>query len=177
MGFYAKYLFPRLIEFAMKNPEMSRLRETWIPRAKGAALEVGIGSGLNLPFYSADVHRIYGVDPSRELQRLASRRSAAASVSVDWIRQSADKELPLQSGSVDSAVVTWTLCSIPDAVDALLEIRRVLKPAGRLIFIEHGRAPETAVAAWQDRLTPMWRHIGEGCHLNPFGQRNHAALV
>lgn len=150
----------------MRNPEMSRLRETWIPQANGAVLEIGIGSGLNLPFYSADVHRIYGVDPSIELQRLASRRAAAAPSGVDWIRQSADNELPLQSGTIDSVVVTWALCSIPNATDALVEMRRVLKPAGRLIFIEHGRAPETAVATWQDRLNPMWKHIGQGCNLN-----------
>ena len=166
MGLYKKYVLPRLIELAMKNPEMSRLRAAWIPRANGAVLEVGIGSGLNLPFYSAEVQRIYGVDPSMELQRLASRRAASASITVDLLHQSAEEELPLQSGTIDSAVLTWTLCSIPNAADALAEIKRVLKPSGRLIFVEHGRAPEPAVAAWQDRLTPIWKHVGGGCHLN-----------
>ena len=166
MGLYRKYVLPRLIELAMKNPEMSRLRAAWIPQANGEVLEVGIGSGLNLPFYSPDVRRIYGVDPSMELQRLASRRIAAASVTVALLRQSAEEKLPLLSGTIDSAVVTWTLCSIPNAANALAEIRRVLKRSGRLIFIEHGRAPETAVAMWQDRLTPVWKHIGGGCHLN-----------
>jgi SAM-dependent methyltransferase len=165
-GLYSRYVLPRLIEFVMKNPEMSRLRAAWIPRANGHVLEVGIGSGLNLPFYSADVRRIYGVDPSAELQPLASRRAAAVSVAVDLLHQSAEKELPLQSSTIDSAVVTWTLCSIPNSTDALAEIRRVLKRNGRLIFVEHGRAPETAVATWQDRLTPVWKHIGGGCHLN-----------
>jgi ubiquinone/menaquinone biosynthesis C-methylase UbiE len=166
MGLYRKYVLPRLIELAMKNPEMSRVRAAWIPQANGEVLEVGIGSGLNLPFYSPDVRRIYGVDPSMELQRLASRRIAAASVTVALLRQSAEEKLPLLSGTIDSAVVTWTLCSIPNAANALAEIRRVLKRSGRLIFIEHGRAPETAVAMWQDRLTPVWKHIGGGCHLN-----------
>jgi ubiquinone/menaquinone biosynthesis C-methylase UbiE len=166
MGLYRKYVLPRLIELAMKNPEMSRLRAAWIPQANGEVLEVGIGSGLNLPFYSPDVRRIYGVDPSMGFQRLAARRIAAASVTVDLVRQSAEEKLPLLSGTIDSAVVTWTLCSIPNAANALAEIRRVLKRSGRLIFIEHGRAPETAVAMWQDRLTPVWKHIGGGCHLN-----------
>jgi ubiquinone/menaquinone biosynthesis C-methylase UbiE len=166
MGFYGKYVLPRLIELSMKNPEMSRLRAEWIPRATGEVLEVGIGSGLNLPFYSADVRHIYAVDPSIELQRLARRRTAAVAVSVDLLRQSADEVLPIQNGTIDSVVVTWTLCSIPDPATALSEIRRVLKRTGRLIFIEHGRAPDVAVATWQDRLTPVWKHIGGGCHLN-----------
>jgi ubiquinone/menaquinone biosynthesis C-methylase UbiE len=150
----------------MKSPEMSRLRAALIPRANGDVLEVGIGSGLNLPFYSADVRRIYGVDPSAELVRLASTRKGAVSVEVDLLQQSAEKELPLQSGTIDSVVITWTLCSIPNAADALAEIRRVLKRHGRVIFIEHGRAPETAVARWQDRLTPVWKQVAGGCHLN-----------
>ena len=166
MGLYRKYALPRLIELAMKSPEMSRLRAALIPRANGDVLEVGIGSGLNLPFYSADVRRIYGVDPSAELVRLASTRKAAVSVEVDLLHQSAEKELPLQSGTIDFVVITWTLCSIPNAADALAEIRRVLKRHGRVIFIEHGRAPETAVARWQDRLTPVWKHVAGGCHLN-----------
>ena len=166
MSLYTRYVLPRLIELAMKNPEMSRLRAQWIPQANGEVLEVGIGSGLNLPFYSSDVRRIYGVDPSAELQRLALRRTAAVSVTIDLLRQSAEANLPLQSGTIDSAVVTWTLCSIPNAADALAEIRRVLKRSGRLIFVEHGRAPETVIAKWQDRLTPVWTRIGGGCHLN-----------
>jgi ubiquinone/menaquinone biosynthesis C-methylase UbiE len=131
MGLYRKYVLPRLIELAMKNPEMSRLRAAWIPQANGEVLEVGIGSGLNLPFYSPDVRRIYGVDPSMGLQRLASRRIAAASVTVDLLRQSAEEKLPVLSGTIDSAVVTWTLCSIPNPANALAEIRRVLKRSGR----------------------------------------------
>jgi ubiquinone/menaquinone biosynthesis C-methylase UbiE len=165
-GLYSRYVLPRLIELAMKNPEMSRLRAAWIPQATGAVLEAGIGSGFNLPFYSAEVQHVYGVDPSMELQRLALRRMASVSVAVDLLCQSAEEELPFQSGTIDSAVVTWTLCSISNAAGALAEIRRVLKPSGRLIFVEHGRAPETAVAAWQDRLTPVWKRIAGGCHLN-----------
>jgi SAM-dependent methyltransferase len=166
MGLYKRYVLPRLIELAMKNPELGKLRAASIPRARGDVLEVGIGSGLNLPFYSSEVRHIYGVDPSRELQRIASRRTAAISIPVDFLHQSADAALPFHSGTIDSAVLTWTLCSIPDAAEALAEIRRVLKRSGRLIFVEHGRASDTAVTTWQDRLTPLWKRIGGGCHLN-----------
>jgi ubiquinone/menaquinone biosynthesis C-methylase UbiE len=106
------------------------------------------------------------VDPSAKLVRLASTRKGAVSVEVDLLHQSAEKELPLPSGTIDSVVITWTLCSIPNAADALAEIRRVLKRHGRVIFIEHGRAPETAEARWQDRLTPVWKHVSGACHLN-----------
>jgi ubiquinone/menaquinone biosynthesis C-methylase UbiE len=164
MGLYSKYVFPRLIDLAMKNPEARRLREVWIPQAEGEVLEVGIGSGLNLEFYAQRVRRIHGVDPSRELQRMARKRSGR--IDVEFLLQSVENQLPLSSGSMDTIVVTWTLCSVPDPRKALLEMKRVLKPGGTLIFIEHGLSPDSGVAAWQDRLTPIWKHIGGGCHLN-----------
>ena len=166
MGFYAKHILPRLIELAMKNKEMARLRAAWIPQARGDVLEVGIGSGLNLSFYSSDVQRIYGVDPSVELQRIARERAAAIPAHVEFLSQSIETSLPLANGSIDTAVLTWTLCSIPNPTKALHEIRRVLSPSGRLLFVEHGRAPDPRVAVWQDRLTPAWKRIGGGCHLN-----------
>jgi ubiquinone/menaquinone biosynthesis C-methylase UbiE len=129
-------------------------------------LEVGIGSGLNLPFYSPEVTRVYGVDPSVELGRLARRRAAAGSTKVEFLLQTAEEELPLANASMDTVVVTWTLCSIPNALSALQEMKRVLKPGGRLIFLEHGRAPDPGVRVWQNRLTPFWKRIGGGCHLN-----------
>jgi ubiquinone/menaquinone biosynthesis C-methylase UbiE len=153
-----------VIDLAMKNPETRRLREAWIPQAKGNVLEIGIGSGLNLGFYSQQVRRVYGVDPSLELQRMA--RTRARRTDVEFLLQSAENPLPLTSGSIDTVVLTWTLCSIPDPQKALAEVKRVLKPDGKLIFIEHGLAPESGVAAWQDRLTPIWKRIGGGCHLN-----------
>jgi ubiquinone/menaquinone biosynthesis C-methylase UbiE len=166
MGFYARHVLPRLINFAMANEEMARLRANWIRGARGEVFEVGIGSGLNLPFYTFDVKCIRGVDPSIELQRMARERVSKASVPVEFYRQSAEQPVPLPDESVDTVVVTWTLCSIPNASRALEQARRVLKRDGQFIFVEHGRAPDPAVAAWQDRLTPLWMRIGGGCHLN-----------
>jgi ubiquinone/menaquinone biosynthesis C-methylase UbiE len=165
MGFYGKYLLPRIIDMAMKNKETAKLRAAWIPQARGDVVEIGIGSGLNLPFYSADVQRIFGVDPSLELQKMAQKR-AGGPIQVEFLTQSAEEPLPLAEGSIDTAVIAWTLCSIANAPKALREVRRVLKREGRLIFVEHGRAPDRKVAAWQDRLTPVWKHATGGCHLN-----------
>jgi len=166
MGLYARYVLPWLIDLAMKNKDAARLREVWIARARGDVLEVGIGSGLNLPFYPPEVRKVYGVDPSLELQRKARERAAGKPMKVEFFLQSAEAPLPLAEKSIDTVVVTWTLCSIPNVSDALCEMRRVLKPDGRLIFIEHGRSPDARVAQWQNRLTPAWKRIGGGCHLN-----------
>jgi ubiquinone/menaquinone biosynthesis C-methylase UbiE len=166
MGFYAKQVLPRIIDLAMQNKETTRLREAWLPQARGHVLEVGIGSGLNLPFYSLEVQRVYGVDPSIELQRMARRRAAAGRMSVEFLLQSAEQPLPLGDASIDTVVVTWTLCSIPNVSQALQQMKRVLRPSGRLIFIEHGRSDDPGVVVWQDRITPLWKRIGGGCHLN-----------
>jgi len=166
MGFYAKHILPHLIDLAMRNKETARLRAAWIPQARGVVLEIGIGSGLNLPFYSPEVRHVYGVDPSTELQRMARQRTTAGMDKVEFLTQSAEESLPLASETIDTVVVTWTVCSIPNAAKALQEMKRVLKASGRLIFVEHGRAPDPAVAVWQDRLTPFWKRISGGCHLN-----------
>jgi ubiquinone/menaquinone biosynthesis C-methylase UbiE len=166
VGFYSKYVLPRVIDVAMRNKETTDLRAAWIPRARGEVLEVGIGSGLNLPFYSTDVHQVYGVDPSAELQRMARQRALAVPIAVQFLSQSAEEPLPLADASIDTVVVTWTMCSIPDVSKVLRQVRRVLKDSGRLIFLEHGRAPDAGTAAWQDRITPAWTHVTGGCHLN-----------
>ena len=166
MSFYAKHVLPRLIDLAMRNRETTRLRAAWIPQARGDVLEVGIGSGLNLAFYSSQVQRVYGVDPSVELQRIARRRMTAGSFTIDFLTQSAEAALPLAAASIDTAVMTWTLCSIPDPARALREVKRALKPDGRLIFLEHGLAPDSRVVRWQERLTPLWKRVTGGCHLN-----------
>jgi ubiquinone/menaquinone biosynthesis C-methylase UbiE len=166
MGVYAKYVLPRFIDLSMRNKDAARVRGDWVPRARGEVLEVGIGSGLNLPFYSLEVQRLYGVDPSAELQRMARARTANAPMKVEFLSQSVEETLPLSDSSIDTVVMTWTLCSIADPSRALQQMKRVLKPNGLLIFVEHGRAPEPGVAAWQDRLTPVWKRIGGGCHLN-----------
>lgn len=166
MGFYAKYILPRLIDLAMRNKDTTRLRAECVPQAQGEVLEIGIGSGLNLPFYSSQVQHLYGVDPSLELQRMAARKISAMPFEVSLLRQSAEELLPLGDSSIDTVVMTWTLCSIPNPDAALNEMRRVLKASGRLIFVEHGRSPDAKVLRWQDRLTPAWKRIGGGCHLN-----------
>jgi ubiquinone/menaquinone biosynthesis C-methylase UbiE len=166
MGVYAKYLLPRIIDLSMRNKETTRLRAAWIPHARGEVLEIGIGSGLNLPFYSHDVQRVYGVDPSVELQRMARKRRMAEPTKLEFLLQSAEERLPLPDSSIDTAVFTWTMCSIADASKALLQVNRVLKMSGRLIFVEHGHSPDLGVAVWQERLTPLWKRIGGGCHLN-----------
>jgi ubiquinone/menaquinone biosynthesis C-methylase UbiE len=166
MGFYANHILPRLTDLVMRNKETARLRAAWIPQARGEVLEIGIGSGLNLPFYSSEVQRIYGVDPSLELQRIARQRATAGLEKVEFLAQSAEGPLPLARACIDTVVVTWTVCSIPNPARAFQEMKRVLKASGRLIFVEHGRAPDPAVAVWQDRLTPFWKRISGGCHLN-----------
>jgi ubiquinone/menaquinone biosynthesis C-methylase UbiE len=166
MGFYAKHILPHLIDLAMRNKETARLRDVWIPQARGVVLEIGIGSGLNLPFYSPEVRHVYGVDPSVELQRMARQRATTGLEKVEFLTQSAEEPLPLASETIDTVVVTWTVCSLPNAAKALQEMKRVLKASGRLIFVEHGRAPDPAIADWQDRLTPFWKRISGGCHLN-----------
>jgi len=150
----------------MRNEETTRLRAAWVPHARGEVLEIGIGSGLNLPFYSSNVHRVYGVDPSVELQRMARKRAMAGAIEVEFLSQSAEEQLPFANASIDTVVITWALCSIPNAPKALQQVKRVLKASGRLIFLEHGRAPDPGIAVWQDRITPLWKHIGGGCHLN-----------
>jgi ubiquinone/menaquinone biosynthesis C-methylase UbiE len=166
MAVYAKYVLPRLIDLAMRNKDATHLRAAWVPQARGNVLEVGIGSGLNLPYYSQAVQHVYGVDPSSELQRIARGRVTSGSPAIEFLSQSAEEPLPLDDSCVDTVVMTWTLCSIPNAVRALAETKRVLRSDGRLIFIEHGRAPDDDVGAWQDRLTPLWKRITGGCHLN-----------
>jgi len=165
MNLYERYVLPRLIDLAMQNKASRAERARAIPRAAGTVLEVGIGSGLNLPFYRSAVERLYGVDPRRELWTLARKRIERAPCPVEFIQASAER-IPMADESIDTVVMTWTLCSIPDAGRALLEMKRVLKPEGQLIFVEHGLAPDPRIVAWQDRLNPVWRRIAGGCNLN-----------
>jgi ubiquinone/menaquinone biosynthesis C-methylase UbiE len=166
MGLYAKHVLPRVIDIAMRNKDTARLRAEWIPKARGTVLEIGIGSGLNLPFYSSEVDQVYGVDPSPELQAKARERAVDISLQVKFLTQSAEEPIPLDAGSIDTVVMTWTVCSIPNPSSAFEQVKRLLKPRGGFIFLEHGLAPDSNIAAWQDRLTPLWKRIGGGCHLN-----------
>lgn len=149
----------------MHNRDLVPYRRRTISAAEGRVLEIGIGSGLNLPFYGADVTEILGLDPSPKLIAMAERAARGASKSVTFIEGSAET-IPLDAGSTDTVVTTWTLCTILQAGEALAEMRRVLKPTGQLLFAEHGLAPEEGVRIWQNRLTPIWKRIGGGCHLN-----------
>ena len=135
MGMYAKYGLPRLINLAMKNTDMTRLRSESVSQAHGNVLEIGIGSGLNLPFYSSTVHHVYGVDPSLELQRRALKWASGKSSEVTFLPQSAEDRIPLADLSMDTIVITWSLCSIPNPAAALQQMKRVLKRNGQLIFI------------------------------------------
>lgn len=165
MGFYERWVLPRLLDLAMRNKEATRYRRNTIPRATGGVLEIGAGSGLNLPFYGRDVTRLYALDPSEPLLQMAKKKRPAAPFPVQFLAGSAE-EIPLESGSVDTVVTTWTLCTIPDPVKALREARRVLKPGGSLLFCEHGYAPEASVQAWQRRLDQLWSGVAGGCHLD-----------
>lgn len=149
----------------MRNRRLLPYRERVISAAEGRVLEIGIGSGLNLPFYPSRVSEILGLEPAPRLIAMARRASHRSSLPVTFIEGSAEA-IPLDRGSVDTVVTTWTLCSIPKAERALGEIRRLLKPGGRLLFVEHGRSSEERVRKWQDRLTPVWRRFSGGCHLN-----------
>jgi ubiquinone/menaquinone biosynthesis C-methylase UbiE len=166
VGFYAKHILPHVIDLAMRNPAAARLRAEWIPQATGDVLEVGIGSGLNLPFYSQQVGRVYGLDPSVELQCMAQEEAAGLPLDVQFLLQPAETAIPLPAKSVDTVVLTWTLCSLQDPQLALREISRVMKTNARLIFIEHGSAPDSRVRSWQRRLSPFWKQLAGGCHLD-----------
>ena len=166
MGFYQDQIVPLLINLTMRRQELSAYRSRVIPAAEGRVLEIGIGSGLNLPFYSHKVEHLIGLDPSPKLLSMVRRNSRRnSSSSVELIEGSAEA-IPLGNNSVDTVVTTWTLCSIPNADRAVREMHRVLRSAGRLLFVEHGRAPEPNVQWWQDHLTPVWKRVGGGCHLN-----------
>ena len=165
MGLYTRCLLPHLINAAMGCGIVARERAGLVPAASGRVLEVGIGSGLNIPHYGPSVRSLCGLDPSAELWRLGSGRAARAPFPIGFIRGSAER-IPVASGAFDTVVTTWTLCSVADPEAALAEIRRVLAPEGRLLFIEHGASSEPRVLAWQNRLTPVWRRLAGGCHLN-----------
>lgn len=165
MAFYQDHLLPVLIDLTMRQQRLAAYRSRVVPGAEGRVLEIGMGSGLNLPFYTGKVQRVIGLDPSPRLLSMARKVLPRAAPPVEFIEGSAEA-IPLDDASVDTVVTTWTLCSIPDAKRALGEMRRVLKRGGRLLFVEHGRAPDPNVRWWQDHLTPAWKHLAGGCHLN-----------
>lgn len=165
MGLYCEHIFPRLMEWVMAGEEFDRLRSELLASAHGAVLELGLGTGLNLSHYPQAITELHAVDPAILLPRRVASRSARVSFPVRFQQQTAET-LPYIDKRFDYVVSTWTLCTIPNARRALQEVARVLKPGGKLLFLEHGRSDDQKVAAWQDRLNPIQNVIGCGCNLN-----------
>ncbi len=161
MNFYDRHILPHLIDAAMRHHQLKPYRQRTVARAEGRVLEIGPGSGLNSAFYPRQATEIIGLEPSPN--------GKAGFLVIPGSAES----IPLERASVDTVVTTWTLCSIPEAERALQEVRRVLRPGGKLLFVEHGLAPDSGVQKWQHRLTPMWKCIAGGCHLD----RNIPALI
>jgi ubiquinone/menaquinone biosynthesis C-methylase UbiE len=164
MAFYNDFILHRLLDLAMCNKQLLPFRKRVIGAAEGRVLEIGVGSGRNLPFYRSPAKEILALEPSSKLVAMA-RGASHSTVPVNFLEASAET-IPLDDRAIDTVVTTWTLCSIPQAATALAEMRRVLRPGGKLLFAEHGLAPGVSVRWWQDRLTPAWRRISGGCHLN-----------
>ncbi len=165
MGFYGDHILPRLIDLGLNNRHVNAERAKALADVQGTVLEIGFGSGLNLPFYSSRVRRVVGLDPSEVGWKLARKRVAASAVPVERLVLNGET-IPADDASFDSVVSTFTLCTIPDVDRALLEVHRVLKPGGRFFFLEHGRSSETGVQRWQDRWDPMQGKLFGGCHVN-----------
>jgi len=166
MGFYDRRVLPKLINVAMRQERLTPYRERVLAGAEGRVLEIGVGSGPNLPYYPLRATEIFGLEPHAELRAMATRAGFR-------VLNGSAEAIPLERAEVDTVVTTWTLCSIPDIAKALQEMRRVLRPGGRLLFVEHGLAPDTGIQRWQHRLTPVWKHLAGGCHLD----RNIPALI
>jgi ubiquinone/menaquinone biosynthesis C-methylase UbiE len=162
MGFYRERVLPCLTHLAMSNYQLVAYRQRVVSKARGRVLEIGIGSGVNLPIYGSEATSVCGIDPSAGLLRRAARQSEARATLVE----ASAEAIPFGDETFDTVVTTWTLCAIPAVVTALREMRRVLRPDGRLLFAEHGLAPDPGVARWQHRLTPCWKCLAGGCHLD-----------
>ncbi|MGH9049456.1 MAG: class I SAM-dependent methyltransferase [Acidimicrobiia bacterium] len=165
MGFYEARILPYLVDVVLSGREFARLRARVTADLEGEVLEVGFGSGRNVPHYPRAVTRVRAVDPAIVGRKLAAKRVAASPIPVEYVGLDG-QTLPVESESIDHVLTTWTLCTIPDVRRALLEIRRVLRPGGALHFLEHGRSPDPRVSRWQDRITPINRRVAGGCHPN-----------
>ncbi len=165
MGFYSHFILPRLLNAAMSAKPIRYQRRKVVPRAEGRVLEVGFGAGHNLPYYDASkVSHIWALEPAQEMRERASGRVSESKIPVEFLDLPGE-QIPLENEVADTILVTYTLCTIPHVMAALSQMRRVLKPSGRMIFCEHGEAPDENVRKWQRRLTPAWKVIGGGCHV------------
>jgi ubiquinone/menaquinone biosynthesis C-methylase UbiE len=165
MGFYGDQILPRIIDLTMRSEVFGQVRARVVAGLDGDVLEIGFGSGLNIPYYPAGVKRVQAVDPARIGRKLAAKRAAACPVPIDFTVADA-QALPAADASIDSVLSTWTLCTVPDPAQVLAEIRRVLRPGGAFHFAEHGLAPDAAIARSQHRLTPLQRRVAGGCRLD-----------
>lgn len=166
MGIYGRYVLPHVINVACGSKDVGKQRQKVVPMATGRVLEIGMGSGLNLPYYDRDkVELVWGLEPSEGMRVKAQKALAATDLEVRWLDLPGE-EIPLDDASADTIVLTYTLCTIPGWQQALEQMRRVLKPGGKMVFSEHGQAPDAAVRKWQDRINPYWGKIAGGCHLN-----------
>jgi ubiquinone/menaquinone biosynthesis C-methylase UbiE len=165
MSFYENHILPHLIGFACATPQIMKQRSLLVPAAEGRVLEVGFGSGTNLGFYDPiKVDRLFALEPSEGMRRKAAKAVAASPLDIEWLGLPGE-DIALDDNSVDTVVLTYTACTIPDAAAALAQMRRVLRPGGQLLFSEHGAAPDAAVAKWQRRIEPIWKPMAGGCHL------------
>jgi SAM-dependent methyltransferase len=166
MGIYAKYVFPRLLDWTLGAPEFGKYRRCALAPARGDTLEIGFGTGLNLPYYPDSVTRLTVIDSENMLRQRVAQRIIACPIPVTKMQLDAQGRLPFDDATFDSVVTTLTLCSIADPAPALAEIRRVLKPNGQFVFFEHGRSDDPAMARKQDRFNPLQKLISAGCNLN-----------
>ncbi len=166
MGFYEKYILPKCIDWACNVKPVRRQREKVVPLAEGRVLEIGMGSGLNLPFYRREnLTKLWGLEPAAPMRAMAGERARELQIDVEFLDLPGE-EIPLDDDSVDTVLMTYTLCTIPDPERALQGMLRVLRPGGKLIFCEHGAAPDANVRRWQDRINPVWKRLAGGCHVN-----------
>jgi ubiquinone/menaquinone biosynthesis C-methylase UbiE len=166
MGVYSKYIFPHLLEWALGNPQLGKYRRRALETAQGKVLEIGFGTGLNLPYYPQSVSEITAIDPENMLADKTARRIKESTMPVHFVQLDASGKLPFADATFDSVITTWTLCSIEQVDSALAEMRRLLKPNGHYIFLEHGRSDDAKTAHWQDRFNPIEKVIGAGCNIN-----------
>jgi ubiquinone/menaquinone biosynthesis C-methylase UbiE len=166
MGFYENRIVPRLIEMGCSTAPILKQRAKVVPEATGRVLEVGMGPGINIPFYDVSkVEMVWGLEPSEGMRVKAAPRIADAPFPIEWLGLPGE-EIPLDDDSADTVLLTFTLCTIPDFAKALGQMRRVLKPGGKLLFAEHGAAPDESVRKWQDRINPFWKRLAGGCNIN-----------
>ena len=166
MGLYNKYILPKFINCACGSKPINYQRDKLVPYAKGVVLDIGIGSGLNIPFYNkSNINHLYGLDPSPELLEIAKKVAKTNKLEIEFLECGAES-IPLPNNSIDTIVITYTMCTIPDISLSSAEMLRVLKPNGRLLFCEHGLAPDKRIAKWQKIINPVWNKIAGGCNLN-----------